>query len=136
MNHHNRRQSRTGFTLVEVLATILLIAIVLPVANKALINAAQLGDQARHRTEAANLARSKLSELIAGDEWDGNGPTSGNFGNDYPGYSWSFTVQAWPNDTQEVGLEELDLTITWQSNGRQDSLTTSSLVYTRPQPTS
>jgi len=125
----------SGFTLVEVLATLLLIAIVLPVVNNAIVAASSAGSEARHRTEAAGLAQSKLSELIVTAAWNG-GIQAGDFGPDWRGYRWQATAASWPNDTQGVGLSQLDLTVYWQSRNREESVTVSSLVYIRPVPAS
>ena len=57
-----------GFTLIEVLAAMAIIALVLPVAMRAISLATRLGGEARRRSEAAELARLKLDDLIS------NGP--------------------------------------------------------------
>jgi hypothetical protein len=117
------------------MATVLLISICIPVINRSIEAAALAGDAARHRTEAAGLAQSKLSELIVGATWQ-NGQMSGNFGPDWPAYTWQATVENWTGDTQEVGLQQLDVQVLWKSRNTQQSITVSSLVYIRPVPTS
>ncbi len=77
-------QPRGGFTLVEVLAAMLLIGIVMPVVMQGVTAATRAGSSARRRTEAATLAASKLAELTVTGQWDG-GTTSGDFGADCPG---------------------------------------------------
>jgi prepilin-type N-terminal cleavage/methylation domain-containing protein len=124
-----------AFTLVEVLATILLLAIVLPVVDRGIASATGAGSTARYRTEAAQLAESKLSELIATGSWN-TGNRSGDFGSDWPGYRWDAEVSNWANDTQGVGLQQLDVTVYWTARGRNESLMISSLVYVRPVPSS
>src|SRR3954465_11642520 len=54
-----------GFTLVEVLATIALIAIVLPVAMYGIQLCLQTSSMAKRQAEAATLAEGKLQELVA-----------------------------------------------------------------------
>src|SRR5258708_32822878 len=56
-------RKRSGFTLIEVLAAMLLIAIVLPAAMKGVANVAGTANNTRHRSEAAGLAEAKLNEL-------------------------------------------------------------------------
>jgi prepilin-type N-terminal cleavage/methylation domain-containing protein len=124
---------RTGFTLVEVLATIMLMAIALPIVNKACVVAATTGNEARLRTEAASLARSKLSEMIAGYTWNGNGSMNGDFGSDRPNFSWQAKAGNWANDTQAVGLYQIDVTVSFKD---KEMITVSSLAYVRPQPSS
>ena len=131
-----RTRCEKGFTLIEVLATLLLLAIVLPAVNMALIGASKAGETAKNRTEAASLAQSKLSELIAGYTWNGGGPMSGDFGNDEPGFTWHAAVSGWTDGTQNVSFSQLDVTVEWYSHNSEESITISSLVYIRPVPTS
>jgi prepilin-type N-terminal cleavage/methylation domain-containing protein len=134
---HRSAFPRSGFTLIECLATMLLMAIVLPVAVEGINSTLRSADSTRNRTEAAGLAQSKLSELIVGGSavWSSGG-LSGDFGADWPGYRWSAAVSPWINDTQNVGLEQLDVTVTWSARNKSQSLTVSGLVYTRPVPSS
>ncbi len=126
---------RGGFTLIEVLAAMLLIGIVIPVAMQGVTAATRAGSVARHRTDAATLADSKMAELTVTNAWDG-GTMSGDFGADFPGYSWSATVGAWDGDVNGVGLQQLDVKVTWADRGQQSAATVSSLVYVRPVPAS
>jgi prepilin-type N-terminal cleavage/methylation domain-containing protein len=134
---HHSSFSRTGFTLIECLATMLLMAIVLPVAMKGIDTTLRSADSTRNRTEAAGLAQSKLSELVvSGSAVWSSGGLSGDFGPDWPAYKWNATVSPWVNDTQNVGLEQLDVQVTWTSRNQPQSVTVSGLVYTRPVPSS
>jgi prepilin-type N-terminal cleavage/methylation domain-containing protein len=134
---HRSAFPRTGFTLIECLATMLLMAIVLPVAVQGINTTLRSADSTRNRTEAAGLAQSKLSELIVGGSpvWSAGG-LSGDFGADWPTFKWNATVSSWVNDTQNVGLQQLDVTVTWTARNQPQSLTVSGLVYTRPVPSS
>ena len=58
-------RNRTGFTFAELLATVVLIAIIMPVAMQTIALCTRLGGLSRKETEAASLARAKLAELIA-----------------------------------------------------------------------
>lgn len=119
-------QSR-GFTLIEVLATLLLMAIVLPAVMRGLTLATSAGSMAKWRTQAAGLGQSKLAELIATDQWEQSG-MSGDFSPDHPEFHWQMTVQPWVNDTSGLGTQQIDLTITWTERGRPQSLTLSTLA--------
>ena len=119
------RRGRPGFTLIEVLATLLLIGIVLPVIMQGFSIATRVGSAAKRRTEAGALADAKLTELVATAQWQ-SGVMSGDFNPDWPAYQWSAQVQPW----SDSGVDELDLTVTWTGrNGQPDSLTVSTLVY-------
>ena len=126
------RASRQGFTLVEVLATLLLLAITLPAVMNGISLATRTAGQAERRTEAAGLGRAQLNQIVASGTWQ-SGNTTGNFGTDWPGYSWELTVAAWPQDTTNAGLQELDLKVLWKEHNRDASVTLSTLAYVRGQ---
>jgi prepilin-type N-terminal cleavage/methylation domain-containing protein len=129
---------RRAFTLVEVLAAIVLIAIVLPVAMHGISLAARAASMAKHRSTAAQLGSSKLQEIVATGQWETSSNLSGDFsleGPDYQDYTWVAQVQQWnqrgvsPQDIQPQTLSELDLKVIWKSRGQEQFLTFSTLVY-------
>ncbi len=131
------RAARTGgFTLIEVLAALLLIGIVLPAVMQAISYAAGAGTAARMRSEAASLAEGKLNEIVATGQWQGGGNLSGDFGADWANYRWSAATQNWAQDTTSANLEEIDLTVRWTARNREDSLTLSTIAYDRTATTS
>jgi type II secretory pathway pseudopilin PulG len=125
-----------GFTFIEVLATIMMLAIVMPVAMKAVSLSTDTARNARARTEAAGLAEAKLAELIATGDWQ-SGVLSGDFGTDWPQYRWNAQVGTWTppayNDNgSDPGntVDEIDLQVFWRTSGGVDrSVTLSTLVY-------
>jgi prepilin-type N-terminal cleavage/methylation domain-containing protein len=131
----NPRRRRGGFTLIEVTATMLLIAIVLPSIMEGITQATAAAGRARSRNEVCGLAQGKLAEILSGVEWQ-NGNLSGDFGEDWPGYKWQATVQAWPQDTTTQSIQEVDLVVTWTQRNREQSLTVSSLAYLKGQDAS
>jgi prepilin-type N-terminal cleavage/methylation domain-containing protein len=83
-----------GFTLVEVLASLTVVLIALPVAMEAISLETATATRARRKIEAANLAASKLAELVATNAWQ-NGNSSGDFSTyspSFPDYTWTSTV--------------------------------------------
>ena len=112
-----------GFTFIELLATVVLIGIIMPVAMHTIALCASLGGQARRQIEAVSLARTRLTELTASDEWK-TSEKAGDFGDDWPGYRWTAEVLNWTDST----LNQLDLTVFWQSHGKERSVTLSTLV--------
>jgi prepilin-type N-terminal cleavage/methylation domain-containing protein len=127
---------KRGFTLIEVLVTLLLIGIVLPAIMHGVTLAMAAGDSARHRNEATELASSQLAQIVAGSQWVNATSLSGDFSPDWPGYQWTATVQPWDQDTSGMGINQIDLTVTWQERGQQQSLTLTTLAYPRGQSTS
>jgi prepilin-type N-terminal cleavage/methylation domain-containing protein len=118
-----------GFTFVELLATMMLISIVMPVVMQTIGLCTRLAGQSRRQVEAACLAKTKLTELTAAQDWE-NGGNRGDFGTDWPGYEWSMTVANW---TEDVSVRQIDLTVTWRSVGRQRKVTLSTLAYSQEQ---
>ncbi len=113
-----------GFTFVEMLVTIVLIAAILPVAMRGIGLCTRLAGQSRKEIEGASLAKMKLTELMAADEWD-SGSSAGDFGKDWPGYRWSKEVFNWSDSM----VSQVNLTVTWQSQGEERSVTLTTLAY-------
>ena len=115
-DRRRRRTAAAGFTLVEVLAAMVIMAIVLPVALKGVSLALAAASSARHMTEASSLAESKLNQIVA-EGGATSTATCGDFAPDYPGYQWTLQTAA-----RDYGLTELDLTVTWTERGQQKQL--------------
>ena len=115
------RKSR-GFTLVEVLAALVLVAIVLPVIMRGIALSATLASTSKEKSEAAVLAKSKLDELIATHGWQGSA-LSGDF-DAHPEYRWSAEVRDWDSSS----LKELDVHVIWTARGSQRQVTLSTLL--------
>ena len=143
---HNPRSVRRAFTLIEVIASMLLIALVLPVVMKGISLATRAAAGAKQRTEAIGLAQSKLHELLATGEWQTSN-LSGNFSPDYPQYQWSAQLQNWTppsgytqgtatsTNTNVNTVEELDVTVTSnQPGGQPITVTLTTLVYPNGNP--
>lgn len=124
MNRHLlRSHHRRGVTLMEVLATLLMVAIVLPAAMKGVTVSMQAAARARHQTEAAALAEMKLNEVLAARNTSLN-TGSGDFGVDYPDYRWETTAVS-----RELNLYEITVIIRWNERGMERMYQLSSLIY-------
>lgn len=120
-----RRRRARGMTLIEVLATVVLMAIVLPVAMQGVSLAVAASQNARQRTEAASLAESKLAQLVATGDWQ-YGLLSGDFGDDWPEYRWNGSAEPWQNS---VTLRQLSVRVTWTARGQERQVVLTTLVY-------
>lgn len=109
---------------MEVLATLTLAAIILPVAMRGVSLATAAAGQARRQLEGASLAEAKLADLIATGDWQSS-ELSGEFEEDRPGYRWSAEVQSW----EGTALQEVAVTVMWTAAGKQRSVTLTTLVY-------
>lgn len=120
---------RRGFTLVEVLAALLLVAVVLPVMMGAINTATHVGGLAQDRTEAAVLGENRLNEIIIDESWQ-FGDDSGEFqiDADDPGvsrYTWELRVEPW----QDPSVRKLTMTVRWERRGRAQSITLTTAVH-------
>ena len=104
-----------GFTLLEVMVAVALIAIALTTLLGSQSQSVSFANSAKFETMAALLAQSKMSEIEMLDKENLNSD-SGDFGDDYPGYAWEVTV----SDISIEGvdnisdyLKQVDLTVTW-----------------------
>ncbi len=113
---------RPAFTLIEVLATLVLLGIVLPVAMKGVSTALSMSSRAKHISEASALAQTKLNEFII--DPGNNAATSGDFAPEHPQYRWSIESVA-----RDYGLSEVMIRVTWTERGRERSLLVSTLSF-------
>lgn len=127
-----RSASQRGFTLVEVLVTMALMAAVLPVAMRGIQIAISTASTSRHRVEAATLGQAKLTEIVAMSTIQLDSTelgSSGDFGEAYPGYTWeSRTV-----DDPTVTITHVTMTVHWSERGAQQSLDLSTMIQTPTQ---
>lgn len=128
-----RRQThraRAGFTLVEALITLLLVAVVLPFVMKGVSASAQLGVLADRRAEAGALADTRLAEAMLTGEWE-EGDSAGEFdprvyGSEAGGYTWYLLVEDWQSKT---AYREVTVIVTWLQAGQEQNVALSTVVY-------
>ncbi len=112
-----------GLTLMEVLSTMVFVALVLPAAAKGISISVRAQTAARNRLEAATLLDAKLEELIAYSGWEGQ-TLSGTFSPLRPDMRWT-AVSVLRDD----GLTEIIAVANWEEYAYERSLTLSALVY-------
>ena len=113
--------SRKGFTLLEVMVAIAILAISLTALFGSQAQSLSLADETQFNIQAAALAKAKLSEYESGLATPEN--ADGDFGENFPGYAWKVEVQE--ADLQilasladlEKPLQRVDLTVT-RDDGR------------------
>ena len=125
-----RRLSVAGFTLVEVLAAMAFLAILVPVLVSALSTANRGAITAERAARAAQLAESKLNELLIESTWS-SGSNSGDFGEDWPGYHWELQSINWAENSE---MTELTLLVYYPVQGQERSLELSTLALTATTP--
>ena len=88
----------SAFTLAEVLAAMLFLAIVVPVAVEALHVSSLAGEVAARKGAAARIADRVLNESLIMTNW-GNGPQNGVITEGPLDFNWTLTPQNWPQDS-------------------------------------
>jgi len=91
---------RRGFTLLEVMVAVSIIAIVLVSIVRLQGQTISMNETIRFYAIAPLLAQEKIAEIVLKpDDFDGS--QSGDFGDDYPGY-------AWKTETEDLTIEVLE----------------------------
>ena len=114
LQHRTRNlQSDFGFTLLEIMVAVSIIAIVLVSIYKMQAQTISMNYEARFYATAPLLAQFKMTEQETKSLEDLTSD-SGNFGDDFPGYSWSMAVddvesEALGNTAKD--LKKIDVTI-------------------------
>lgn len=108
---------KDAFTLVEILVTLVFMGVVLPAVVSALLIANRASVSADRSAVASQLAQNEMSELLVDNAW-ASSASSGDFGSDYPGYTWTFSQRDWP----EGAMTELTVAVKFQVQGRDQSV--------------
>lgn len=104
---------RDGFSLLEVMVAMAIMAIVLVAVYRMHSQTLSMTAAARFQTEAPLLAQRKLAEITSSQ--DSFGSDSGNFGDDFEGFGWTVEVEDVVSEALgEVSqdLKRIDLTVT------------------------
>jgi len=109
--HHSKLG---GFTLLEVMIAVTIIAIVLVAVFGSQSQSLSLANEAKFSTTAALLAQKKMAEVEAEDSLDLIS-NSGDFGEDFPQYNWEVNVSDIPMSGVEGldYLKQVDVAIRW-----------------------
>lgn len=123
MKPRRRPCSSRAFTLPEVLAALVLIGVVLPVAMRGIAASTAAASRAKHVAEATELARHKLTELSLQTDVDSYA-NAGDFGTDWPDYRFESR-----STEREYGVTEVTVEVFWKSRGQDESITLTTLAY-------
>lgn len=95
-----------GFTLVEVLFAMAILAIALIAVFQSQSQSVSMSTESRFMTTASLLAQSKMVEVEAGSTLVSHSE-DGDFGPDYPQYTWHLEV----SDTQIPQFKKIEVTV-------------------------
>jgi hypothetical protein len=134
-----------------VLAALIFLAILVPAVIEGLTIANRVSVVTERSAVAGELAENKLNELLvdgtstnppsssssvsspfsssasssASSSSDSIGGSGGDFGDEWPGYRWESTEEAWDQDDT---MTELDVQVFFHVQGQEHSVTLSTLV--------
>ncbi|MGD0207167.1 MAG: hypothetical protein ABSC89_06140 [Verrucomicrobiota bacterium] len=118
-----RPHHESAFTLAEVLAALLFLAIVIPAAVEALHLASLAGVVAARKGVAARVADRILNESIVLTNWN-TGTLNGTVTEGAQEFRWTLTSQNWPVDAMELLTAE----VKYSAQGRDYSVKLSTLA--------
>lgn len=115
----SKGRGSVGFTLLEVMIAMAIIAIALTAVLGSQSQSVSLASEAKFYTTASLLAQSKMAELDVMPEQELMSD-SGDFGEDFSGYSWQVSVSDvvldMPGKVPDY-LKRIDLQISWGDDG-------------------
>ena len=123
------RRRLHAFTLAEVLAAMLFLAIVIPVAVEALHVSSLAGEVAARKGAAARVADRILNESLVTTNWTG-GVQSGTVSEGALDFNWTMTTQDWPKDSMQMLTAE----VKFLAQGKDYSVKLSTLANSQNQP--
>ncbi|MGZ8940126.1 MAG: type II secretion system protein [Limisphaerales bacterium] len=116
-------QRRRGFTLVEVLAALLFMAILLPVTIQAVRVASRAGQVGERKAAATRVAERVLNELLVTGGLQQNSG-SGRIDERDRGYDWTMRSESWTEDRMNL----VTVTVTYEVQGQQYDVNLATLI--------
>ena len=113
-----RKEKDCGFTFLEVMVAVAILAITLTAVLGSQSQSVSLASEARFYTTVTLLAQGKMAEIEAKDLGTLSSD-SGDFGEDFPGYTWEVTVgNVYLDYPENVSnhLRQVALTLSWEES--------------------
>jgi prepilin-type N-terminal cleavage/methylation domain-containing protein len=120
------KRRRSGFTLAEVLAALMLMAIVIPVALQGLHIASMAGEVGQRKMIAARIGNKVLNELKVTAQLQNTGQT-GVVQEHGLSYKWAVKSQSWTEDSLSQ-MTVATVTVSFQAQGKNYDVHMSTLV--------
>ena len=135
MNFNRPRiNSRSGFTLAEVLAALVFMAILIPVALEGLSIASRSGEVAARKSEAALVGESILNENVVTTNWN-TSLQNGTVRQGLHDFQWTMRNDPWTQDPNASTMRQLSVEVKYKAQGRDYSIRLSTLVDSAPPTT-
>jgi hypothetical protein len=116
-----------GFTLAEVLAALVFMAIVIPVALDAMHIASRAGTVAARKGEAARVAQRLLTENLITTNWN-QSAQSGTLTEGQRQFRWTMRSDPWTQDPNQNVILQLSVEVFFAAQNQDYSVRMSTLV--------
>jgi type II secretory pathway pseudopilin PulG len=122
-----RRRSTAGFTLAEVLAALLFMAIVIPVAIEGMHIASRAGTVSERKGEAARVAQRLLAETLVTTNWN-QAVQGGTLTEGQRQFTWTMHSDPWNQDPSQNVIRQLSVEVKFTAQGQEYAVRMSTLV--------
>ncbi|MEI6392199.1 MAG: hypothetical protein WCT12_13980 [Verrucomicrobiota bacterium] len=126
------QRSTAGFTLAEVLAALLFMAIVIPAALEALHIASLAGTVAARKGDAARVAQRVLTETLVTTNWN-QSAQSGTVTEGQRQFRWTMHADPWNQDASQNVILQLSVEVKFAAQNRDYSVRMSTLASSSQQ---
>ena len=116
-----------GFTLAEVLAALVFMAIVIPVALDAMHIASRAGTVAARKGEAARVAQRLLTENLVTTNWN-QSAQGGTLTEGQRQFRWTMRTDPWTQDPNQNVILQLSVEVFFAAQNQDYSVRMSTLV--------
>ena len=122
-----RRRSSAGFTLAEVLAALLFMAIVIPVAIEGMHIASRAGTVSERKGEAARVALRLLAENLITTNWN-QAVQGGTVTEGQREFNWTMHVDPWNQDPSQNVMRQASVEVKFTAQNQEYAVRMSTLV--------
>lgn len=128
---HKTRANQSAFTLAEVMAALVFMAILIPVALEALSIASRAGEVATRKSEAALVAERILNEQLVTTNWNA-AVQNGKVRQGILDYRWTLKNEPWTADPNQSTMRQLSVEVTFDARGQDYTVKMATLVDSAP----
>jgi hypothetical protein len=122
-----RRRFTAGFTLAEVLAALLFMAIVIPVAIEGMHIASRAGTVSERKGEAARVAQRLLAETLVTTNWN-QAVQGGTLTEGQRQFTWTMHSDPWNQDPSQNVIRQLSVEVKFTAQNQEYAVRMSTLV--------
>src|SRR5437867_5810141 len=122
---------QSAFTLAEVMAALVLMAILIPVALEGLSIASRAGEVATRKDQAALVAERILNEQIVTTNWN-TAVQNGTVRQGILDFRWTLRNDPWTVDLTQNSMRPLSVEVVFAARGQDYSVKMATLVDSTP----